>query len=89
MADSALDRIKAPVALELAEFESAFRDLMRSKVPLLDWITRYIVRRKGKQIRPMLVYLSARCYGQCGERTRRAAALVELLHTATLVHDDV
>ena len=89
MADSALDRIKAPVALELAEFESAFRDLMRSKVPLLDWITRYIVRRKGKQIRPMLVYLAARCYGVCGERTRRAAALVELLHTATLVHDDV
>lgn len=89
MADSALDRIKAPVALDLAGFESAFRDLMRSKVPLLDWITRYIVRRKGKQIRPMLVYLAAHCYGECGERTRRAAALVELLHTATLVHDDV
>jgi len=89
VADSALDRIKAPVALELAGFESAFRDLMRSKVPLLDWITRYIVRRKGKKIRPMLVYLAARCYGDCGERTRRAAALVELLHTATLVHDDV
>ncbi len=89
MADYALDRIKAPVALELAGFESTFRDLMRSKVPLLDWITRYIVRRKGKQIRPMLVHLAARCYGDCGERTRRAAALVELLHTATLVHDDV
>jgi octaprenyl-diphosphate synthase len=70
-------------------FESAFRDLMRSKVPLLDWVTRYIVRRKGKQIRPMLVYLAARCYGECGEKSRRAAALVELLHTATLVHDDV
>jgi octaprenyl-diphosphate synthase len=62
---------------------------MRSKVPLLDWVTRYIVRRKGKQIRPMLVYLAARCYGECGEKSRRAAALVELLHTATLVHDDV
>jgi octaprenyl-diphosphate synthase len=89
VADSALDRIKAPVALDLAGFESAFRELMRSKVPLLDWISRYIVRRKGKQIRPVLVYLAARCYGDCGERTRRGAALVELLHTATLVHDDV
>lgn len=89
MADSVLDRIKVPVALELDAFESDFRELMRSKVPLLDWITRYIVRRKGKQIRPLLVYLTARCYGECGERTRRAAALVELLHTATLVHDDV
>jgi octaprenyl-diphosphate synthase len=77
------------VATELDGFESAFRDLMRSKVPLLDWVTRYIVRRKGKQIRPMLVYLAARCYGECGEKSRRAAALVELLHTATLVHDDV
>ena len=89
MASSPLDRIKAPVATELDGFESAFRDLMRSKVPLLDWVTRYIVRRKGKQIRPMLVYLAARCYGECGEKSRRAAALVELLHTATLVHDDV
>lgn len=89
MASSPLDRIKAPVATELDEFESNFRDLMRSKVPLLDWVTRYIVRRKGKQIRPMLVYLAARCYGDGGERTSRAAALVELLHTATLVHDDV
>lgn len=89
MAHSPLDRIKAPVAAELDGFESTFRDLMKSKVPLLDWVTRYIVRRKGKQIRPMLVYLAARCYGECGERTRRAAALVELLHTATLVHDDV
>ena len=89
MASSPLDRIKAPVATELDGFESAFRDLMRSKVPLLDWVTRYIVRRKGKQIRPMLVYLAARCYGECGEESRRAAALVELLHTATLVHDDV
>jgi octaprenyl-diphosphate synthase len=77
------------VATELDGFEFAFRDLMRSKVPLLDWVTRYIVRRKGKQIRPMLVYLAARCYGECGEKSRRAAALVELLHTATLVHDDV
>jgi octaprenyl-diphosphate synthase len=89
VASSPLDRIKAPVATELDGFESAFRDLMRSKVPLLDWVTRYIVRRKGKQIRPMLVYLAARCYGECGEKSRRAAALVELLHTATLVHDDV
>jgi octaprenyl-diphosphate synthase len=84
-----LDRIKAPVADELNGFEAAFRELMQSKVPLLDWVTRYIVRRKGKQIRPLLVYLSAKCYGECGPVTRRGAALVELLHTATLVHDDV
>ncbi|MBL7892604.1 MAG: polyprenyl synthetase family protein [Bacteroidia bacterium] len=71
------------------EFEDKFRDSMRSSVPLLDKITNYIVKRKGKQIRPMFVFLSAKICGQMNESTYRAAALIELLHTATLVHDDV
>jgi len=71
------------------EFEDKFRDSMRSSVPLLDKITHYIVKRKGKQLRPMFVFLSAKLCGQMNESTYRAAALIELLHTATLVHDDV
>lgn len=70
-------------------FESRFRDSMRSSVPLLDKITNYIVKRKGKQMRPMFVFLSAQVVGQVNDSTYRAAALIELLHTATLVHDDV
>lgn len=62
---------------------------MRSNVPLLEKITNYIVRRKGKQIRPMFVFLSAKVHGEINESSYRAAALIELLHTATLVHDDV
>lgn len=62
---------------------------MKSNVPLLDKITGYIVKRKGKQIRPMFVFLSAQCVGEINESTYRAASLIELLHTATLVHDDV
>ena len=84
-----LDQIKAPVATELDAFESHFREAMRSEVALLDKITYYIVKRKGKQIRPIFVFLSARMFGPCGEATFHAASLVELLHTATLVHDDV
>lgn len=71
------------------EFEHKFRDSMRSSVPLLDKITSYIVKRKGKQLRPLFVFLSAKLCGQMNETTYRAAALIELLHTATLVHDDV
>jgi octaprenyl-diphosphate synthase len=70
-------------------FEDKFRDAMKSSVPLLDKITNYIVRRKGKQIRPMFVFLSAQLSGEINDSTYRAAALIELLHTATLVHDDV
>ncbi|MFI5142162.1 MAG: polyprenyl synthetase family protein [Bacteroidia bacterium] len=70
-------------------FEEKFRDSMKSTVPLLDKITKYIVKRKGKQIRPMFVFLSAKCLGEINESTYRAAALIELLHTASLVHDDV
>lgn len=84
-----LDEIKAPVAKELKIFEEKFHDSMKSKVPLLDAITRYIVRSKGKQMRPMFVFLTAQLNGEISEATYRAAALIELLHTATLVHDDV
>ncbi len=84
-----LEDIKRPIVAELAVFEKYFRQAMRSEVPLLDKITWYIVRSKGKQVRPMLVLLSARLFGPINEATYTAAALVELLHTATLVHDDV
>src|SRR3954463_16526493 len=84
-----VDQIKAPVAKEMEEFEVKFKDSMKSSVPLLDKITRYIVKRKGKQLRPMFVFLSAKVCGEMNESTYRAASLIELLHTATLVHDDV
>ena len=84
-----IDQIKAPVNAEMEEFEGKFLNSMRSSVPLLDKITHYIVRRKGKQIRPLFVFLSARLITDMNESTYRAAALIELLHTATLVHDDV
>ena len=81
-----------PVALikdELKIFESRFREAAKSQAPLLDRIMRYIVKRKGKQLRPMFVLLSAKLVGEINEPAYRAASLVELLHTATLVHDDV
>jgi octaprenyl-diphosphate synthase len=84
-----LDDIKRPIAKELDEFEIRFRENMRSNAPLLDRITHYIVTRKGKQMRPMFVFLSARLCGEINEVTYIAASLVEILHTATLVHDDV
>lgn len=84
-----LDDIKKPIEDELKVFESHFREAMRSPVSLLDKITYYIVRRKGKQVRPMFVFLSAKLCGEVKEATYSAASLVELLHTATLVHDDV
>ncbi|MBA2407207.1 MAG: polyprenyl synthetase family protein [Chitinophagales bacterium] len=84
-----LDTIKVPIAEELELFEQKFRDSMKSNTPLLDAITRYIVKSKGKQVRPMFVFLSAKMFGPVTEKTYRAAALIELLHTATLVHDDV
>jgi octaprenyl-diphosphate synthase len=85
-----VEEIKAPITQELDEFEAFFLDSMRSNVPLLDKVIHYIAKRKGKQIRPMFVFLVARMLGGQGEKkTFSAAALVELLHTATLVHDDV
>lgn len=84
--------MKLPTALienELKAFEPRFREAVSSKVPLLDHIMRFMVKRKGKQLRPMFVFLSARLFGPVADATYRAASLVELLHTATLVHDDV
>jgi len=84
-----LNEIKAPISQEINEFEKKFRASMKSKVLLLDKIMSYIVKRKGKQMRPMFVFLSAGTTGEINECTHRGAALIELLHTATLVHDDV
>jgi len=84
-----LDEIKGPIAKELSAFEGHFRRSMKSQVPLLDRITFYIVKRKGKQVRPMFVFLAAKLAKDITENTFIAASLVELLHTATLVHDDV
>lgn len=83
------EKIKAPIAEEMKLFETKFYESMKSSVPLLDRITHYIVRRKGKQMRPMFVFLTAKLTGEFQERSYRAAALIELIHTATLVHDDV
>jgi octaprenyl-diphosphate synthase len=84
-----LKDIQQPIASELVEFEKRFRKNMKSRVALLDTIMTYIVKRKGKQMRPMFVLLCAKLFGEVNERTFRGASLVELLHTATLVHDDV
>ena len=70
-------------------FESKFKEAMRSPVPLLDKIMHYIIKRKGKQMRPMFVFLTGKLFGEVNDSTYRAASLIELLHTATLVHDDV
>lgn len=84
-----LDDIRRPIEAELDAFQDYFRESMRSDVGLLDKITQYVLRQKGKRIRPILVLLSAQLCGGISETSYRAAALVELLHTATLVHDDV
>ncbi len=81
-----IDKIIGP---ELKLFEKKFADAVKSETLLLDTIMKYIIKRKGKQLRPMFVLLSAKLHGEINESTYRAAALVELLHTATLVHDDV
>ncbi|MCL6523294.1 MAG: polyprenyl synthetase family protein [Thermoflavifilum sp.] len=84
-----MQAIRKIIDVELQEFEAQFTEALRSRVPLLDRIMQYIVKHKGKQIRPMFVIFSARLAGPVNSTTYRAAALVELLHTATLVHDDV
>ena len=86
---NSVDQIISPIKNEMMLFEKHFKETMRSKVPLLDKITNYVVKRKGKQMRPMFVFLSAKMLGELNEKTFDAAVLVELLHTATLVHDDV
>jgi octaprenyl-diphosphate synthase len=86
---SALTGIKKPVETEMAEFEAYFSRTMRSDIPLLNIILNYILRRKGKQMRPLLVFLTAKLNGVIVESTYIAATCIELLHTASLVHDDV
>ncbi|MDO6800911.1 polyprenyl synthetase family protein [Wenyingzhuangia sp. 1_MG-2023] len=85
------ERIQQPIHIEMAAFEDKFKEAMATKVPLLNRITHYIVRRKGKQMRPMFVFLVAKMVsdGDFNERTYRGASIIELIHTATLVHDDV
>lgn len=84
-----LEEIKKPINEELKLFEEKFKQSMKSSIPLLDRISHYVIQRKGKQMRPMFVFFSAQLCGGITEATYRGAALVELLHTATLVHDDV
>lgn len=81
--------IMHPVSGEMKEFEVRFRESMKSDVPMLDKVTHYVIRRKGKQMRPMFIFLTAKMLGNVNDKTYDAATLVELLHTATLVHDDV
>ncbi len=84
-----VDEIIAPVKSEMSEFEDRFRESMKSQAPLLDKVTHYIIKRKGKQMRPLFIFLSAKMLGEVSDKTYDAANLVELLHTASLVHDDV
>ncbi|MGN0004082.1 MAG: polyprenyl synthetase family protein [Sphingobacterium composti] len=84
-----LKEIQKPIATEIAAFERKFKQSMQSSVPLLDIITQYLYKQKGKQMRPMFVFFAAGLCGTINESTYRGASLVELLHTASLVHDDV
>jgi octaprenyl-diphosphate synthase len=84
-----LDEIQLPIKEHLKRFEKTFKASMQSSAPLLDRITRYIIKQKGKQMRPMFVFFSAGVSGAITESTYHGASLVELLHTASLVHDDV
>ena len=87
--DSDIKKISLPIQDELAEFKKEFRTAMRSKVALVDLISKYLLNQKGKKIRPILVLLSAKLCGEINHRTYIGATLVEMLHTATLIHDDV
>lgn len=84
-----VEEIKKPIVLEMKLFEEKFYESMQSNVPLLDKVTRFIVTTKGKQMRPMFVFLCAKLVGNVNEKTFRGASMIELIHTATLVHDDV
>jgi len=84
-----LTHIKAPIVTELSSFQDYFKQTMKSKVPLLDTVTRYLIKHRGKQVRPMFVFLSAKVCGETTESSYTAASMMEILHTATLVHDDV
>ncbi len=84
-----VEEIKKPIVQEMKLFEQKFYESMQSNVPLLDKVTRFIVTTKGKQMRPMFVFLCAKLVGNVNEKTFRGASMIELIHTATLVHDDV
>ena len=84
-----LTEIAQPIQHHLQAFDDVFKKSIRSKIGLVDLVTKYIVRQKGKKVRPILVLLSAELCGGVNERTYRGATLVEILHTATLIHDDV
>ncbi len=84
-----LSEISRPIKSELEQFNEIFKKSMKSDIGLVDLIAKYLIRQKGKKIRPLLVLLSAKLAGGVNERTYRGATLVELLHTATLIHDDV
>nr|MDA3929381.1 polyprenyl synthetase family protein [Prolixibacteraceae bacterium] len=86
---STLNKIRTPVANELQNFERFFKENIRSDIALLNLITNYVIRSKGKQIRPLFVFLSAKMHGEINRSTFLAATSIELLHSATLVHDDV
>ncbi|MBN2669190.1 MAG: polyprenyl synthetase family protein [Bacteroidales bacterium] len=83
------EQIKSPIKDELKAFESFFANTVKSDVALLNLITKYVLKRKGKQMRPMFVFLTAHLFGKSNEATNHGAALIELMHTATLIHDDV
>ncbi len=84
-----LDDIKSTVSYELSQFENFYKEALHSDNFLLDKIGRYTLKHKGKQLRPLFVFLSAKCFGEVNESTYRAATFIELLHSATLIHDDV
>jgi octaprenyl-diphosphate synthase len=86
---SSINSIKEYLAVELKNYDEHFKNLMRSSTPLLDKITHYIIKSKGKQMRPMFVFLSSKIYGETNSNSYVAASMIELLHTASLVHDDV
>lgn len=86
---SSIEKIKAPIAEEMDNFQKLFKAAMHNQSPLLSIITNYLYQRKGKQMRPIMVFLSAKMHGEINQSTYTAASLIELLHTATLVHDDI
>jgi octaprenyl-diphosphate synthase len=86
---SIIRKIQAPIKKEMNLFEDKFKKSLSSNIILLDKIMHYIIKRKGKQMRPMFVFLTAKLFNKFNEKTYRAASMIELLHTATLVHDDV
>ena len=86
---SSLEIIQLPIEKELKDFEPYFKESIKSDIPFLSLVIRYILKKKGKQMRPMFVFLSAKILGETNEWTHLAASGIELLHTATLLHDDV